>query len=64
MHSPNLHHLQATYWLLKFLMGTIGLGLLLKKNESLNLEISTSSNFAGSFVDKRSTSTIRTFLRN
>ena len=39
MHSLNIHHLQATFRFLRYRKGTISLGLILERSQSLNLEI-------------------------
>ena len=62
MHSPKEAHLQATYRVLQYLKGTLGKGILLKRNEGLVLETYTDADYAGSIIDRRSTSRYCTFL--
>ncbi|CAA6664257.1 unnamed protein product [Spirodela intermedia] len=53
-----------TYPVLHFLKGTPGKGILLKKHDYLTLEVYTDADYAGSIVDRRSTSGYCTFLRD
>ena len=59
MHCRNIHHFQLA---LRYLKGTIGQGLSLKRNRNLNKEIYTNASFVGSLVDRRLTISICTFL--
>ena len=58
MHSLNIHHLQAAFRVLRYLKGTIGLGLNFKRNENLNLETDVDADFSRFLVDQRSTTGI------
>ena len=60
--SPKEAQLQATYRVLQYLKGTLGKGILLKRNEGLVLETYTDADYAGSIIDRRSTSRYCTFL--
>ena len=62
MHDPREPHLQAAYRVLHYLKGNSGKGILFKKNNTLALEAYTDANYAGSLVDRRSTTGYRTFL--
>ena len=62
MHTPRVSHLHATHRVLRFLKGTIGRGLLFRRNSGLDLEVYTDADYAGSIVDRRSTSGYCTFL--
>ena len=53
MHSPNIHHLQDAFGVLRYLKGTIGLSLVFKRNQNLNLEIYVNSDFLQSLVDRK-----------
>ncbi|KAJ0970451.1 hypothetical protein J5N97_023328 [Dioscorea zingiberensis] len=56
MHSPQEAHLYAVYRILRYLKGTPGLGLCFKKNEQRGIEVYTDADWAGSIMDRRSTS--------
>lgn len=62
MHSPKEVHLQATHRILQYLKGTPGRGILFRRNKGLALEAYTDADYAGSIVDRRSTSGYCTFL--
>ena len=62
MHDPKEKHLQAVHRILHYLKATPGKGLLFKKNDGLNPEAYTDADYAGSIVDRRSTSGYCTFL--
>ena len=62
MHSPYEEHLDAVYRILRYLKGTPGKGLFFKKNETRGVEVYTDADWAGSVVDRRSTSGYCTFL--
>ena len=55
MHSPEKSHYDAALRLLRYLKGTSGLGLTLKKKGKLNLEVYTIFDFSGLLVDRKST---------
>nr|CAN68477.1 hypothetical protein VITISV_029627 [Vitis vinifera] len=62
MHDPREPHLQATYRVLHYLKGNPGKGILFKKNNTVALEAYTDADYAGSLVDRRSTTGYCTFL--
>lgn len=62
MHNPKASHLTAVHRILQYLKGTPGKGILFKKGEGLTLEAYTDADYAGSMVDRRSTSGYCTFL--
>ena len=62
MLSPRVSHLHAAHRVLRFLKGTIGRGLLFRRHSILDLEVYTDADYAGSVVDRRSTSGYCTFL--
>lgn len=62
MHNPRESHLQAAYRVLHYLKGSPGKGILFKRNSTLTLEAYTDADYAGSLVDRRSTSGYCTFL--
>ena len=62
MHDPREPHLQAAYRVLRYLQGNLGKGILFKKNNTLTLEAYTNADYAGSLVDRRSTTRYCTFI--
>jgi hypothetical protein len=62
MHNPKETHLRAVNRILQYLKGSPGKGVLLKKGDMLTLESYTDADYAGSLVDRRSTSGYCTFL--
>lgn len=62
MHNPKETHLKAVYRILQYLKGNPGRGILFKRGESMTIEAYTDADYAGSLVDRRSTSGYCTFL--
>ncbi|KZV29502.1 Cysteine-rich RLK (receptor-like protein kinase) 8 [Dorcoceras hygrometricum] len=62
MHSPYEEHLEAVYKILRYLKNTTGKGLLFKKSSQRNIEGFTDADWAGSIIDRRSTSGYCIFL--
>lgn len=62
MQNPKEVHLQAVNRILHFLKGNPGKGILFKRNGGLELEVYTDADYAGSSIDRRSTSGYCTFL--
>ena len=62
MHSPKEGHLKAVHRILHYLKGAPGKGILFKKGGPMSLEVYTDADYAGSLVDRRSTSGYCTFL--
>lgn len=62
MHSPKEVHLQAVHHVLHYLKANPSKGILFKRNTGLVLEAYTDADYAGSVVDRRSTSGYCTFL--
>lgn len=56
MHNPQKHHYEAVIRIMRYLKKTPGFGLLFKNNGHLNIEAYTDADWAGSQVDRRSTS--------
>ncbi|XP_040367238.1 secreted RxLR effector protein 161-like [Rosa chinensis] len=56
MGSPTELHMQAVKRVLKYLKGTVDLGILYKRNGNEQLEAYTDSDYAGDLDDQRSTS--------
>ncbi|XP_059636051.1 uncharacterized mitochondrial protein AtMg00810-like [Cornus florida] len=63
MHNPKESHFRGMYRILQYLKGTPGKGILFKKGKELILKAYTDADFAGSLIDRRSTSGYCTFLR-
>ncbi|RDY01552.1 Copia protein, partial [Mucuna pruriens] len=61
-HDPRERHLQAVERILHYLKASPGKGLLFKKEGTLSMEIYTDVDYAGSVVDRRSTSGYCMFL--
>ena len=62
MHSPRKTHYHAAFRVLRYLKGTVGLGIAFRKTSNINIRMYTDSDFAGSLVDRRSTTGYCTFL--
>ena len=62
MHNPREVHLQAVYRILHYLKANPGKGILFRRNTGVLLEAYTDADYAGSPVDRRSTSGFCTFL--
>ena len=62
MHSPNVEHMEAVFRILKYLKTSPGKGILFSKNNHLRVEAYTDADWAGSFVDRKSTSCYCTFV--
>lgn len=62
MLDPREPHLQAAYRILHYLKSNPGKGILFKRNNILTLEAYTDADYAGSLVDRRSTTGYCTFL--
>ena len=62
MHDLREPHLQAAYRVLHYLKGNLEKGILFKKNDTFSLEAYTDADYAGSIVDRRSTTGHCTFL--
>ncbi|RVX13233.1 Retrovirus-related Pol polyprotein from transposon RE1 [Vitis vinifera] len=62
MHDPREPHLQAAYRVLHYLKGNPEKGILFKKNNTLALEACIDADYAGSLVDRRSTTGYCIFL--
>ena len=56
MYSPGLEHFEAMYRILRHLKGTPRRGLLFKKHGHLQIKVYTDADWAGSIMDRRSTS--------
>jgi len=55
MHQPNEAHLRAALRIVQNLKGTLGRGILFRRNKSVSIEAYTDADYAGSVVDRKST---------
>ena len=62
MHSPRRSHFQAAHRVMRDLKGTTGLGISFIKIGKLDLTLYTDSEYAGSLIDRRSTTGYCTML--
>ncbi|XP_050890945.1 uncharacterized mitochondrial protein AtMg00240-like [Lathyrus oleraceus] len=62
MHSPFEEHLEAVYRILRYLKGNPGKRLFFKKTGEKNVSIFTDADWAGSIIDRRSTSGYCTYV--
>ncbi|WMV55458.1 hypothetical protein MTR67_048843 [Solanum verrucosum] len=62
MHGPREMHLQVVNRILQYLKGSPGKGILFKRGGDMVLEAYTDADYAGSLVDRRSSSRYCTFL--
>jgi len=62
MYSPGLEHFEAMYRILRHLKGTPRRGLLFKKHGHLQIKVYTDADWAGSIMDRRSTSGYCAFM--
>ena len=62
MHSPRQSHLDAVFRILRYLKSAPGKGLMFSKNNHLQVEAYSDSDYGSSVVDRRSTSGYCTFV--
>ncbi|RVX19263.1 Retrovirus-related Pol polyprotein from transposon RE1 [Vitis vinifera] len=62
MHSPYEVHFEAVYRILRYLKSTPGKGLFFKKSEQKTIEAYTNADWAGSVIDRKSTSGYCTYI--
>ena len=62
MHESKESHFQAAYIILHYLKGTLGKGILFKRNGRLTLEAYTGADYASYRVDRRSITGYSTLL--
>ncbi|KAM0944922.1 putative RNA-directed DNA polymerase [Dioscorea sansibarensis] len=62
MHAPMKEHMAAANRVLRCLKETLGRGLFFKKTTNCGIETFTDADWAGSIVDRRSTSGYCTFV--
>ena len=62
MHAPGPEHSEVVYRILRYLKGTPGRGLLFKSRGHLQIETYIDADWAGSIVDRRSTSGYCSFV--
>ena len=62
MHSPLKSNMEAVYKIIKYLKTTLDKGVMFQKNDDFKLEAYTDADWAGSMIDRRSTTGYCTFL--
>lgn len=62
MHAPTQDHIKATYWILRYLKGYTGKGLLCKRHGHQRVEVYTDADWVGSLTDHGSTSSYCSFV--
>ena len=62
MHHPREEHLEAIYTILIYLKGTPRKGLLFRKTENRGIEVYIDVDWAGSAIDRKSTTSYCTFV--
>jgi hypothetical protein len=62
MHAPYKEHLEAVHRILRYLKATPGKGILFKKTSDKNVAIFTDADWAGSIIDRKSTSGYCTYV--
>ena len=62
MNNPTEEHMEAALRVLRYLKSTPGKGLIFKKNSNRGIEVFTDADWAGSIMDRRSTSGYCTFV--
>jgi hypothetical protein len=62
MHAPYEEHLEAVHRILRYLKATPGKGLFFKKTDDKNVAIFTDADWAGSIIDRKSTSGYCTYV--
>ncbi|XP_071687777.1 uncharacterized protein [Rutidosis leptorrhynchoides] len=55
MHQPQKHHMDAVWRIIKYLKGTVGDGVLFKRNHHLETQIFTDAGYRGEKGDRKST---------
>ena len=63
VHAPKQQHFDVVYRILRYLKGLLGRGLLFKGHGHLQVEAFIDVDWAGSVVDRRSTSGYCTFFK-
>ncbi|XP_048442595.1 uncharacterized mitochondrial protein AtMg00810-like [Pyrus x bretschneideri] len=62
MHSPTMEHFNLVKRLLRYLKGSIGRGIIMKKNESTEITGYCDADWAGNSIDRKSTTGYCTFV--
>ncbi|KAL5736254.1 hypothetical protein ACOSQ2_031042 [Xanthoceras sorbifolium] len=62
IHAPTESHMDAVLWILRYLKGALGRGLIFSKNEHLDIKGYKDVDWAGNASDRRSTSGYFTFI--
>ena len=62
MHAPDESHLEVVFRILRYLKSAPGKGLFFMRDNHLQVEAYTDSDYGGSVIDRRSTSGYCTFV--
>ncbi|CAL8133286.1 unnamed protein product [Prunus armeniaca] len=62
MHSPTMLHLNVVKRILRYLKGSVGRGILMRKNDNVHILGHTDANWAGNVLDRKSTTGYCTFV--
>jgi len=62
MQAPYEEHMEAVNRILRYLKSTLGKGLMFRKSDRKCIEAYTDSDWAGSVIDRKSTSGYCTFV--
>ncbi|KAL6278328.1 hypothetical protein ACE6H2_021929 [Prunus campanulata] len=62
MHSPTMLHLNVVKRILRYLKGSVGCGILMRKNDNAQILGYTDADWAGNFLDRKSTTGYCTFV--
>ena len=62
MHSPNEEHMEAVMRILRYLMGTPGIGLYFQKHSERAISVYTDASWAGELTNRHSTSAYCTYV--
>ncbi|CAL2248740.1 unnamed protein product [Prunus armeniaca] len=63
MHSPTMAHLNVVKRILRYLKGSVGRGILMKKNDTTQIMGYIDADWAGNAIDRKSTTSYCTFVR-
>lgn len=62
MYAPIVKHSNLVKRILRYLIGLIDRGILMRNNQSTNIHANTNDNWAGSFINRKSTTGYCTFV--
>ncbi|XP_048443896.1 uncharacterized mitochondrial protein AtMg00810-like [Pyrus x bretschneideri] len=62
MHSPMMEHFNLVKKIIRYLKGSVGRGIIMKKNESTQITGYCDADWAGNYIDHKSTTGYCTFV--